>query len=314
MPLRIDISFKDGALRRRIERVLMKKTEKTGRSGLKRDLDRLYRTFDLAYLAPDPLEFVHRFTEPGDREVVGLLSACLAYGRVDGIKRSVEKVLSVMGPSPSAFVMSFRPDKDGRLFSSFVHRFNRGDDISCLLYFMRQMVEQSGSIGGFFLKGYAPEESDIKGALHAFSTGALSLDSTPVYGRKKLPEKAGVRFFFPTPMGGSPCKRLNLYLRWMVRRGDSLDFGIWKDVDPAKLVIPLDTHIARISRNIGLTSRATADWKMAVEITDALREFDPADPVKYDFALCRLGILDKCPKKADPARCERCLLRKICVL
>jgi len=294
--------------------VAIRKTEKTGRPALKRDLERLYRTFDLAYLSPDPLEFVHRFSAPADKEVVGLVSSCLAYGRVDGIKKSVEKVLSIMGPSPYAFVMGYRPEKDGRLFSGFVHRFNRGPDISCLLYYMRQMVEQSGSVGGFFMRGYDPGERDIKGALHAFSTGALALDSEPVYGSKNLPAKAGVRFFFPTPMGGSPCKRLNLYLRWMVRRGDSLDFGIWKGVDPAKLVIPLDTHIARISRNIGLTRRSTADWKMAVEITEALREFDPADPVKYDFALCRLGILDKCPKRADPARCERCMLRRICVL
>ena len=196
----------------------MKKTEKTGRPALKRDLDRLYKTFDLAYLSPDPLEFVHRFSAPADKEVVGLISSCLAYGRVEGIKKSVEKVLSVMGASPYAFVMGFRPEKDGRLFSSFVHRFNGGADISCLLYFMRQMVERSGSIGGFFMKGYRPEDSDIKGALHAFSSGSLALDSAPVYGSKNLPADAGVRFFFPTPMGGSPCKRLNLYLRWMVRR------------------------------------------------------------------------------------------------
>jgi len=292
----------------------MKKTGKTGRRTLKKDLERLYSTFDLKYLSPDPLEFVHRFSRQADREVVGLLSSSLAYGRVEGIKRSVERVLGVMGPSPSDFVMAFSPKKHGPLFSGFVHRFNRGEDISCLLYFIRQMVERCGSVGGFFMKGYDPGERNIKGALAAFSAGALSLDSAPVYGGKELPSGAGVRFFFPSPASGSACKRLNLYLRWMVRRGDSLDFGIWKGVDPAKLVIPLDTHIARISRNIGLTGRATADWKMAEEITDALREFDPADPVKYDFALCRLGILDRCPKRVDPARCERCLLSRICVL
>jgi len=292
----------------------MKITEKPGRSALKRDLERLYRTLDLAHLSPDPLEFVHRCPSPEDKEVVGLISSSLAYGRVEGIKRSVERVLSVMGPSPYRFVMDFRPRKDGRLFSGFVHRFNRGPDISCLLYFIRQMVEQSGSVGGFFMKGHNPEERNIKGALHAFTTSVLALDSSPVYGSKTLPADAGVRFFFPTPMGGSACKRLNLYLRWMVRRGDGLDFGIWKGVDPAKLDIPLDTHIARISRNIGLTNRSSADWKMAEEITDALRAFDPSDPVKYDFALCRLGMLDRCPKRVDPARCERCLLSRICVL
>ncbi|MFQ5737292.1 MAG: TIGR02757 family protein [Thermodesulfobacteriota bacterium] len=291
-----------------------KSPENRGKKQLKRQLERLYSTFDLEYLSPDPLEFVHRFSTPGDREVVGLVSASLAYGRVEGIKKSVEKVLGVMGPSPHRFVMGFDPVRDAPAFSGFVHRFNRGPDIACLLYFIRQMVEQSGSVGGFFMRGYAPGERNIKGALHAFSTSVLALDSGPVYGKKHLPKSAGVRFFFPTPVDKSPCKRLNLYLRWMVRRGDGLDFGIWEGVDPARLVIPLDTHIARISRYIGLTRRSTPDWKMAEEITDALREFDPGDPVKYDFSLCRLGILDRCPRKADPARCESCLLKKICVL
>lgn len=288
--------------------------EKPLKSRLKRQLDRLYGTFDLRYLSPDPLEFVHRFKTPEDREVVGLISASLAYGRVEGIKRSIERVLGVMGPSPYRFAVRFDPAQDSRVFSGFVHRFNREQDIACLIYFIRQMIEESGSIGRFFLNGYAPEERNIKSALHSFSTSVLSLDPAQIYGKKGLPPRAGVRFFFPTPEDGSPCKRLNLYLRWMVRRGDGLDFGLWKDVDPSKLVIPLDTHIARISRNIGLTARATPDWKMAEEITDTLREFDPRDPVKYDFALCRLGILDKCPKRADPLKCESCMLRKICVL
>ncbi|MDP2690305.1 MAG: TIGR02757 family protein [Deltaproteobacteria bacterium] len=281
---------------------------------LKRLLDLLYRTFDLKFLSPDPLEFVHGFSSTGDREVVGLISASLAYGRVEGIRRSIGKALGVMGSSPFRFVMDFRPKRDSSLFSGFVHRFNRGPDMACLVYFIRQMVEESGSVGGFFLKGYSPEERNVKGALDSFSRRALSLDSSPVYGGRELPKGAGVRFFFPAASDGSPCKRLNLYLWWMVRRGDDLDFGIWKEVDPAKLVIPLDTHIARISRNIGLTRRSTPDWKMAEEITDSLSEFDPKDPVKYDFALCRLGILDKCPKRMDPARCASCMLKKVCIL
>jgi uncharacterized protein (TIGR02757 family) len=175
------------------------------------------------------------------------------------------------------------------------------------------MIEESGSIGDFFLKGYSSGQRNVKEALSAFSRSVLSLDSSAVYGGKTLAPKAGVRFFFPDPADGSPCKRLNLYLRWMVR-SDRLDFGQWDGVDPAKLVIPLDTHIARISKNIGLTRRASPDWKMAEEITEALKALDPADPVKYDFALCRLGILDKCPKIADAAKCESCLIKQICVL
>lgn len=279
---------------------------------VKRHLDRLYRTFDLRFLSSDPLLFVHRFKKKEDRAIVGLIASSLAYGRVAGIKKSIEKVLAVIGAAPYLFTMRFRPGQ-ARLFSGFVHRFNKGEDIACLVYFMRQMIEEKGSIGEFFIKGYREEDKNVKKALISFSERALMLDAGNVYGGGPLPKEAGVRFFFPTPANGSPCKRLNLYLRWMVR-SDKLDTGLWKGVDPSKLVIPLDTHIARISRNIGLTGRSTPDWKMAEEITEALKEFDPEDPVKYDFALCRLGILDKCPRNADSRKCEDCLIKKICVL
>ena len=281
---------------------------------LKAQLERLYRTFDLAFLASDPLEFVHRYSAPEDREIAGLIASSLAYGKVAGIKRSVARVLGAMGPSPYRFTKRFDPRRHREAFKGFVHRFNNGDDMACLLWFARQMIEEKGSIGGFFEKGYSKKDVNIKRALSAFSEGALSLDSSAIYGRKALAPKAGVRFFFPNPRDGSPCKRLNLYLRWMVRRGDRLDFGIWKGVDPAGLVIPLDTHVARISRNIGLSKRTSPDWRMAEEVTEALKRLDPKDPIKYDFAICRLGILDRCPKKSDRSKCSSCLIAGICVL
>ncbi len=282
---------------------------------LKRRLERLYRTYDRGFLESDPLSFVHRYSASEDREVVGLIASSLAYGRVAGIKNSVEKVLAVMEGGPARFVTGFRPHQDGKLFEGFRHRFNTGDDITCLLYFARQMIETSGSIGGFFMRGYSPCQRNIKEALTAFSESVLSLDTARIYGsRGGLPPGAGVRFFFPSPAGGSPCKRLNLYLRWMVRRGDGLDFGIWKDVSPSKLVIPLDTHIARIAAYLGLTTRKSRDWKMAEEITSSLAVLDPQDPVKYDFALCRLGILDICPQQRDEKKCSACLMKDICVL
>jgi len=285
-----------------------------GQALLRRRLDRLYKAYDRSFLASDPLYYLHRFSVPADREIVGLIASSLAYGRVAGIKKSIEKVLAVMEGDPSGFVTNFRPHVEGRLFQGFRHRFNRGEDISCLLYFARQMIESSGSIGSFFLRGYSSGDKSIKEALRVFTAGVLALDCAPVYGADTLPQKAGVRFFFPSPAGGSPCKRLNLYLRWMVRRGDGLDFGIWKPISPSKLIVPLDTHIARISVNLGLTGRKSRDWKMAEEITESLKRLDPEDPVKYDFALCRLGILDMCPNKVDRLKCSRCLLRDICVL
>jgi uncharacterized protein (TIGR02757 family) len=282
---------------------------------LKELLERLYETFDKRFLSSDPLEFVHRVKTGRDRELTGLIASSLAYGQVRQIKRSIESVLDVMGWEPYRFTRDFRPSRDKRLFRHITHRFNDGRDISCLIYYARQIIEGYGSIERFFLEGYRPEEKNIKSALASFSERVLTtLDTGRIYGTKGLPARAGVRFFFPSPALGSACKRLNLYLRWMVRRDDGLDLGLWKRVDPSKLVIPLDTHIARISKNIGLTARATPDWKMAEEITESLKELGPQDPVKYDFALARLGILEECPKTLDPVKCARCMIRRTCVL
>lgn len=280
---------------------------------LKPSLERLYKTYSLESLSTDPLEFVHRFKSNKDREVAGLIASSLAYGKVSIIRSNITKIMEAIDYAPFSFVMSFDPKKDKNAFAGFVHRFNNAADMRCLMYFIRQMIEAQGSIGNFFLKGFSGGHENVKESLASFSKRALALDTGGIYGTKTLPEKAGVRFFFPSPDDKSPCKRLNLYLRWMIRK-DELDFGIWKGISPAKLIIPLDTHIARISKNIGLTSRKSPDWKMAEEITGALKKLDPNDPVKYDFALCRLGIMEKCSKERDPAQCEKCVIKDVCVL
>ncbi len=280
---------------------------------LKSHLDRLYSTFDESYLSSDPLVFVHDYKDPLDQEIVGLLASSLAYGRVDTIKKSISKILSLTGASPSQYVLSLDPKKEIKKFTGFKHRFNDGRDVLCLLYIMRQMIEESGSIGAFFATGYRPEDHNIKAALTSFTERALTLDSAGLYGTKKIPKKASLRFFFPSPASGSACKRLNLYLRWMVRRGDKLDLGLWKGISPSKLIIPLDTHIARISGLIGLTTRKSPGWTMAEEITESLKRLDPKDPIKYDFAICRLGILEECPAINDPIKCKKCRIQGICI-
>lgn len=280
---------------------------------LKTLLDNLYKSFDKNSISPDPLEFVHRFSSSEDMEIAGLIASSLAYGRVENILKSIDSIMTIMEWSPYHFAVSFNPSVHIGLFNNFSHRFNDGKDIACLIYFIRQMIEKNGSVKDFFLKGYNPADKSIKPALISFSKRALKLDFTAVYGNCELPQNAGVRFFFPSPLDGSPCKRLNLYLRWMVRKRD-VDLGLWKEIPPDKLVIPLDTHVARISRYIGLTKRRTADWKMAEEITENLKRLDKDDPVKYDFSLCRLGILDRCPAKKDPDKCRKCLIKGLCVL
>lgn len=281
-------------------------------SKLKVYLDDIYKTFDIRYLSPDPLEYLHRFEKAEDREIVGLIASSLAYGKVEMILKGVDKILVIMGYRPYDFVTNFDPKKDSKRFNGFTHRFSRGIDIACLIYLIQQVIVENGSLGNFFLKGYSNRDNNIRPALIHFVEGMLSLDFSPFYDSKGIAGESGIRYLLPSPMRGSACKRLNLFLRWMVRREDSIDFGIWDKVSPAKLVIPLDTHSARISRNIGLSRRRNADWLMAEEVTDNLKKLDPDDPVKYDFAISRLGILDRCPRKRDKSKCFQCAIKEIC--
>jgi uncharacterized protein (TIGR02757 family) len=255
---------------------------------LRRRLERLYRRYDTRFVNPDPLEFV-RAAAAEDREVVGLIASSLAYGSVPQIKRSIARVLAALGDAPAAAVRTLSPPEVMRRLDGFKHRFNDARDVACLLHFARQMSYRHGSVEGFFAAGLAPRAEDVGPALSSFAARALALDHGGLYGRGPLPPEAGVRFFFPSPLDRSPCKRLNLYLRWMVRR-EGVDLGVWTSVEPRQLVIPLDAHVRAIARRTGLTRYRSPGWAMAVDITRRLRRLDPRDPVKYDFALHRMGL------------------------
>jgi uncharacterized protein (TIGR02757 family) len=254
---------------------------------LKETLDRLYADFNHPDSATDPIQIVRRHTSDDDREVAGFVAASLAFGRVLSVLQSIERVLAVMGPSPAAYVRGFNPVRDARAFSAIVHRWTRGPDIATLVWLMRQMIDGAGSLEGFFLDGYDAAAPDIERALDSFSSRAIALDMKATYGR--VPKRPGVCYFFPRPSRGSGCKRLNLFLRWMVRR-DALDLGVWRRVSPSKLVIPLDTHVIRVGKSLRLTTYASPGWRMARDITASLRRLDPDDPVKYDYSLCHLGM------------------------
>jgi len=279
---------------------------------LKETLDRLYHTYDIHHISSDPLVLVHGFKRPEDQEVAGLIAAVFAYGRVGQIQKTVRTILDRMDGSPCAFIRGFDPRKDAERFHGIVHRFNDETDILCLILGIKKTLKKYGSIKNLFLKGYDSGHEDIGEALSAFVERFLNMDYSPILGKKALPKDAGVRFLFPSPKNRSACKRLNMYLRWMVRRDDGLDLGLWREVSPSKLVIPLDTHLFRISARIGLTRRRSPDWETAREVTRNLRILDPSDPVKYDFALARLGILKQCTKKRDLKQCEVCPLYRIC--
>jgi uncharacterized protein (TIGR02757 family) len=280
---------------------------------LKPALDRLYDSFNYPDSATDPVQIVRRWQSPEDREVVGFCASALAFGRVSSVLQSIERVLGIMGPSPAAYARQFDPARDGGAFADVVHRWTRGPDLVALVWVMKQMLDRSGSIESFFLSGYEPSHEDVAPALDSFSTRALKLDLRAAYGR--VPKRPGVCYFFPRPSAGSACKRLNLFLRWMVRR-DGLDFGVWTRVSPSKLVVPLDTHVIRVGRCLRLTRYTSPGWPMARDITASLRRLDPADPVKYDFALCHLGMMNACgfERTTVPVsrRDEQCPLRGVC--
>jgi uncharacterized protein (TIGR02757 family) len=245
---------------------------------------------------------VHRYERADDREVVAFIAAALAFGRVQSVLNSVEGMLAVMGPSPAAFVRDFTPARDRDRFKHLVHRWTNGADFAALVWIMRQMIDRSGSIEGFFVEGLAGDAVDVGAALQSFSTRALALDVSAVYGRKK--PKPGVAYFFSRPSSGGACKRLNLFLRWMVRE-DRVDLGVWKKVRAGQLIVPLDTHIIRVGQCLRLTRFKSPGWRMAADITASLRSIDPVDPIKFDFSICHLGMMNACGfgKKTGDSRC-----------
>jgi uncharacterized protein (TIGR02757 family) len=254
-------------------------------------LDLLYRTYNREDSASDPVHRVRPYPDAADREVAGFCAAALAFGRVASVLNSIDTLFRILGPHPASFVRGFDPAAPHPELKAMVHRWTRGEDIAALLWVLRQMLEQAGSIEGFFAAGLDRDAEDVGVALDRFSTRALALDIRRAYGR--TPRKPGVCYFFPRPSAGSACKRLNLYLRWMVRR-DEVDLGAWTSVSAAQLIVPLDTHVIRLGRCLRLTKYTSPGWRMAADITRALRRLDPDDPVRFDFALCHVGMMGAC--------------------
>ena len=276
---------------------------------LRGPLEELYLAFDHVESATDPIHIVRRYEAADDREVVGFCAAALAFGRVASVLQSIEALLAVMGPHPAAFVRSFTPARHRSRIEPLVHRWIRGRDLVALLIILGRMLRESGSIEAFFAAGDDPSAPDVGPGLSAFSSRALATDLREAYGTR-MPARAGVAYFFPRPTAGSACKRLNLFMRWMVRR-DEIDLGVWTTVSPARLIVPLDTHVIRVGRCLRLTRHVSPGWKMASEITASLRTIDPTDPVRFDFSLCHLGMMNACG--FDRAqRDSQCPLRGAC--
>lgn len=256
---------------------------------IKARLDQLYETFGPAHATDDPIWLPRRYPRGEDREIVAFVAAALAYGRLAQIRNSTEVILSYLGERPARAVRRLDPRRASRDLRGFTHRFNSGRDVALMLCILGRLLSEHGSLNTAFLAGYDASQENIAPALSSFCRRALSVEiprlDPPPPGRFRV----GVRWFFSSPGDGSACKRQNMFLRWMVRRG-GVDLGLWRGIAPSKLVMPLDTHVARISRYLGFSSRRSADWRMALEVTEALRRFDPDDPVRYDYALYNWGL------------------------
>jgi uncharacterized protein (TIGR02757 family) len=241
-------------------------------------LEYLYTTYNRPeFIHPDPLEFLQLYPETGDREIVGFIASSLAYGRVAQILKSVSVILDKMIPSPSKFLESASRISLEREFSGFKHRFTTNEEIVDFLIAIQKVIKVNGSLHHCFLMYYDHDDSDVIRSLELFVH--------EIKAHLCIKENS----LLPCPEKRSACKRLHLFLRWMVR-SDDVDPGGWDEISPSKLIVPLDVHMHRICMALGMTSRKPADLNTALEITQGFRAFMPEDPVKYDFALTRIGI------------------------
>jgi uncharacterized protein (TIGR02757 family) len=273
----------------------------------------------------DPVSFAHRYSDPDDREVVALVAALLAFGNVKAIRASVARVLDALGASPARAIETAPETELAARLGGFVHRVYLGSDVARVLAGAASLRRTHGTLAHALEVLAAPqtdepsveERASAADASNLASRGASRaplLRSLAAFGdalRGPAPHRRGLVHLVPDVRRGSACKRLLLFYRWMCRPADGVDLGLSRFPTSA-LVIPLDTHIHRIARNLGLTRRADASLRTALEITDALARFDAVDPVRYDFALCHLGVSRACPSRRDPARCSACVLRGVC--
>jgi uncharacterized protein (TIGR02757 family) len=210
-------------------------------------------------------------------------TSILAWGRRQTIINKAEELVRLMGGDPYQFILTHQP-KDRQAFEQFKHRTFLPTDTIYFLEWLQQYYRENESLETAFAKFISPEDVTIEKGLVGFRKLFFSLPESPKRTRKHI----------ASPQKNSTCKRLNMFLRWMVRNDDAgVDFGLWKQITPSQLCIPFDVHVERVARSLGLVTRKQRDWKTVLELTQKLREFDPNDPVKYDFALFGLGVLEQ---------------------
>ena len=247
---------------------------------LKTLLDDLYFRYKRKYSSVDPVWNLHKFSDAKDIEIIGLITSCYAYGQVNLINNFIGKLLNRIGNKPHEFTINFTKRKDKKYLSGLGYRFHTDDDLVNLFQSLRTALDSYRSLQNLFVENYTNAHENIIPALTAYSTGLVN--NVKFNGDNN---NSYFRYLLPNPLQGSTCKRLMLFLRWMVRK-DEIDFGIWDKIPPAKLIMPVDIHISRVAKKLKLVKRKSVDLKFAVELTGRLKKIDNADPVKYDFSLC----------------------------
>ncbi len=235
------------------------------------------------FIANDPIGIPHRFTQLQDIEIIGFWTAMLAWGQRKTIINSANRLVELMDGAPFDFILNHQ-EQDRAKFESFKHRTFQALDTLYFLEFFQQFYKKNNSLETAFARHLKPDNQTVEPALIGFHNDFFALDNAPQRTRKHI----------ATPDRNSSCKRLNMFLRWMVRSDEKgVDFGLWKNIQTAQLLMPLDVHVERFARKFGLIQRDKTDWKTVVELTENLRKFDANDPVKYDFALFGLGVMEK---------------------
>ncbi|RYZ59484.1 MAG: TIGR02757 family protein [Chitinophagaceae bacterium] len=234
-----------------------------------------------AFIPPDPISLPHRFTQQQDIEIAAFFAAVFAWGNRTIIINKTSELLHLMGNAPYQFCLH-HTDEDLKGLLHFKHRTFNTTDLLYFVHFLHHHYTRQASLETAFSQWIEPGDSTIEKALTGFHTYFFSMEEAPQRTKKHI----------ATPARGATCKRLCMFLRWMVRRDAcGVDFGIWQSLSPAQLVCPVDLHVARVARQFGLIKRKQTDWLTALELTENLKRFDPADPAKYDFALFSLGVL-----------------------
>jgi uncharacterized protein (TIGR02757 family) len=254
-------------------------------------LDRTVEKYNRpTFIESDPISVPHRFSTLQDIEITGFWTAMFAWGQRVTIINKANELIGLMDAAPHDFIINHQ-EKDRERFLGFKHRTFQSLDTLYFLEFLQWFYKNHHSLEEAFLKNMQPGDAHVENALTGFHRLFFSLPDAPQRTRKHV----------ATPATKSTCKRLNMFLRWMVRHdGRGVDFGLWEKIKPAQLLIPLDVHVERIARRFGLLERKQTDWQAVLELTDRLRQFDPEDPVKYDFALFGLGVLEK--QNGQPGR------------